>query len=111
GGGGGGGADGREGVGGLLEDAVAQPPPGLLVDRRPRREVVGQEPPCAAGLDHVPQRVEQLPKRMLTLRGVLRHETKVGKQKRPFRVRDVATVGLPWSVHPAKNMAPQTPRP
>ena len=60
-----------------LEAPGRQPPPGLLVHRRPRREVVGQEPPRATGLDQPPEGVEHLPEVVLPLPGILPDQCQV----------------------------------
>src|SRR5262245_52315986 len=56
------------------EDPGGQPPPGLLVDGGPGREVVGHVPPLAAGLDQPAQGVEHLPQVLPPLRGARPHQ-------------------------------------
>ena len=48
------------------------------ITARPRREIVGQEPPSAAGLDHVPHGVEQFAERVLFLAASSRISVRYG---------------------------------
>src|SRR5262245_60087566 len=60
-----------------LEAAGVDPPKGLLVDRLPRREMVGHHAPRGAGPDHPPQGVEYIPQVVFPLRCLLIHEGEV----------------------------------
>src|ERR687889_1503493 len=70
----------------LLEDARFEPPLRLLVDRLPRRQVVGHVAPRRAGAYDPPQSVEDLAQIVLALRGVLSNECQVGGNKCPLFV-------------------------
>ena len=76
----------------LLEDARFEPPLRLLVDRLPRRQVVGHVSPRRAGAYDPPQSVEDLAQVVLALGGVLPHEREVRGDKRPLLVGNVAWV-------------------
>src|SRR5215210_4824577 len=70
----------------LLEDARFYPPLRLLVDRLPRRQVVGHVAPGRPGPHDPPQPVEDLAQVVLALRGVLPNEREVGSDKLPLFV-------------------------
>ena len=70
----------------LLEDTRFEPPLRLLVDRLPRRQVVGHVAPRGAGPHDPPQPVEDLAQFVLALRGVLSDECQVGGNKCPLFV-------------------------
>lgn len=55
----------------LVPQAIALPEPEVVIDRAPRREVFGQVPPLAAGLDQVENRVEQFPEGMFAATALL----------------------------------------
>jgi len=82
-----------------FEHACLAPSPRLLIDSGPRREIMRQKPPLTAGLDHVTQRVEQLPQRVITLRRVFAHQAQIGQQKFPFHIRNIAGIRLPCRAH------------
>ena len=62
-----------------------------------------QESPVAACFLHVPKGVEQLSFGVETLRCIVAHVREIRQQKVPFRIRDVAGISLPWSVHDSKS--------
>ena len=86
--------DGPQVVDDGLEAAGGQPAAGLLVDRRPGREVGREVTPGGAGADEPAQGVEDVAEVMLTLAGVLGQQAEVGQDELPFGVGDVAGVGL-----------------
>ena len=63
-------------VGHRLEATRRNPPSGLLVNRRPRWEIVEHHSPMAAGLDQPTQGVENLAQVVLSLRRVLSHQVR-----------------------------------
>ena len=86
-------------VGDMLEDAGLDQAAGLLVHGGPRREVVRQQPPLAAGLDDISRGVEQLAEGMLALRGILPHQGQIRREKLPLGVGYVGGVRFPGGVH------------
>src|SRR5215212_11813389 len=67
----------------LLEDARFYPPLRLLVDRLPRRQVVGHVSPRGAGAYDPPQSVEDLAQIVLALGCVFPNEREVRSKERP----------------------------
>ena len=86
-------------VGDRLEDARLEPASGLLIHGGPGGKIMGQVTPLAAGLDDVADGVEEVPQRVLTLRGVFAHQGEVGEEELPFRVGDVTGIGLRCRAH------------
>src|SRR5215217_5869666 len=76
----------------LLEYAGLQPPPRLLVDGFPRRQVVRHVAPGGAGVHDPPQSIEHLAQIVVALWGVFSNERQVGDNKRPLFVGNVAWV-------------------
>ena len=56
----------------LLENTGINPSTSLLIDGGPGRKIVRQEAPWTAGLNDVPQSVEEFAQRMLPLRRISR---------------------------------------
>ena len=77
-----------------LEAAGGEPAAGLLVDRRPGREVLGDVTPLGAGADDPAEGVEDVAEAVLALAGVLGEQAEVGQDELPLGVGDVAGVGL-----------------
>lgn len=75
----------------LLEDARLEPPPRLLVDGLPRRQVVGHAP-WRASSHHPPETIEHFAQIVVSLEGVLPDEREVWGDKRPLFVGNVARV-------------------
>src|SRR5215213_4552335 len=75
-----------------LEHPCPKPPPRLLVDGFPRRQVVGHVSPRRAGADHPPQSVEYLSEVVIALGCVLPEECQVRGDERPLFVGNVAWV-------------------
>ena len=69
--------------------ACLPPSLGLLMHRRPGRQVVGQQAPRATGLDHVTHRVEQLTQRIEALGGVFAQQRQVRGDERPLLITHV----------------------
>lgn len=86
-------------VGDDLEDAWAEPASHLVIDGRPRREVVGQEPPARPGAGHPAQGVEDVARVMIALRGIEAYQGEIGEGELPFVVADIRRVGLAWGIH------------
>src|SRR5215212_320100 len=76
----------------LLEDSRFYPPLRLLVDRLPRRQVVGHVSPRRAGPHHPSEPVQHLAQVVLALGRVLPNEREVGSDKLPLLVGNVAWV-------------------
>ena len=75
-----------------LEAARLQPAPGLLVDRRPRRQIVRHGAPGNAVLDQIAQAVEHLAQGMIALPGILAQQRQVGHHQRPFLIGHVGRI-------------------
>src|SRR5829696_4994436 len=75
-----------------LEDASLQPPPRLLVDGFPRRQVVWHIAPGRAGAHYPPQSIEHLTQVVVALWSVFSNERQVRGNKRPLFVGNVAWV-------------------
>jgi len=82
-----------------LETPGLVPAPPLLVDRRPGRKVIGQQPPRCASAGQPAQRVEHLAQRVAPLRGLFVDQRQVRRHEVPLFGADVARVRL--SVHRA----------
>ncbi len=78
-----------------FEDPGVEPPWGLLVDGRPRREAVWHHAPGRASAYDPAQGVEDLAQLVGALRGVLSNERQVGGEEGPLLVRNVGRVRLP----------------
>jgi hypothetical protein len=93
-----------------FEATGVRPPPGLLVDDVPRRQVVGHHPPLHAGADDEAQPVEDLAQAMLPLGGSLVHQRQIGDDESPLVVGHVAGVrfaGRDTGFHPPMIPHPQ----
>ena len=90
-----------------LEDPGLDPAAGLLVDRRPGRQIAWHEAPLEAGAGDVAQPVEEFPQRMVALRRIFAHQGQVGGQEGPFLIGNIGGVaGAGWGIH-----APMVRRP
>jgi hypothetical protein len=90
-----------------LEDPGLDPPPGLLVDGGPGRQIGGHEAPLEAGAGDVAQAVEEFAQGMGALRGILTHQGEVGSQEGPFLIADVGGIaGAGCGIHTGKGTAP-----
>ena len=83
----------------LLENPLLYPAASLLVDSGPSWKIVRQESPLAARADNVLYCIEKIAQRMFALRNIVARQAKIRKKELPFRVRDVAGIGLPCRVH------------
>ena len=88
-----------------LEAAGGEPAAGLLVDRLPGGEVLGQVAPGGAAADEPAEGVEDVAEVVDALAGVLGEQAEVGDDELPFGVGDVAGVGL-VSDHTLNYVAP-----
>ena len=80
-----------------LETARIDPSPHLLIDRCPRRQIVGQKAPVAARLGNVAKCVEHIAQRVVSLRSVLATQRQIRDYKRPLLVRYIARIARPES--------------
>jgi hypothetical protein len=76
-----------------LEAAGGEPPAGLLVDRLPRGEVLGEVTPRGATTDRPPRGVEGVAEAVGAPAGVLGEQAEVGDDELPLGVGNVAGVG------------------
>jgi hypothetical protein len=94
------------------EGPVPRPPGGQRVDRLPRREVRGQRPPLAAGVQHVEQGIGHGPPPVLLRTAaqlrVAQHDREQRLQRRPLLVGQVA--GIARHALPAAALAGARPR-
>jgi hypothetical protein len=67
-----------------LEASGAQPAAALLIDRLPRREVLGQVAPLGAGANDPPQGVEDVAEVVDPLAGVLREGAEIRGDELPL---------------------------
>ena len=67
-----------------LETTRIDPSPHLLIDRLPRRQIVGQKAPLTARLGNVTKCVEYIAKRIIPLRSVLATQRQIRGYKRPL---------------------------
>src|SRR3712207_5116053 len=74
----------------LLEYASLQPPPRLLIDGFPRRQVVRHIAPGRAGAHDPPQSIEHLAQVVVALWSVFSNERQLRVNKRPLFVGNVA---------------------
>ncbi len=73
---------------------------GLLIDRMPRGQIVGHHAPLGPRAHDPAQAVEHLAQRMLALGRSFRHQHQIGRDKRPFVIRDIRRVWLAcWYFH------------
>ena len=72
-----------------VKAAGCQPALRLLVDRRPRRQVMGHLTPLRTGFDDIAQAVEDLAQRMLALASIFRQQGQIPCHQGPFFIRDV----------------------
>jgi hypothetical protein len=66
---------------------------GLLIDRRPRRKIVGKIPSLTPGLDDMPERVEEIAQRVFALEGFQKTPKRLPKDTQTdmqFRSRRVS---------------------
>ena len=77
-----------------LEATRIKPTPALLVDRLPRRQIVGQHPPGRSRAHQPTQGVEDLTQIVLALRRLRVHQGQVGRSEAPFFIADVCRVRL-----------------
>jgi hypothetical protein len=77
-----------------LEAARVQPAPALLVDRLPRRQIVGQHTPGRSCAYQPAQGVEDFAQIVLALRCVLVHQGEVWRSEAPFFIADIRGIGL-----------------
>ena len=75
-----------------LQNAVVAQPQEPAVDRLPRREAVGQEPPGATGSEHVEDRVHDLPHRPRSRPSRQARRRQVRLQQSPLLVAHIACV-------------------
>ena len=84
--------------------ASLDPTLGLLINRGPRRQVIGHHSPGTTGFDHVADRVEDDPRGVVPLRRIFLEQGEVRSAKRPFFIADITVVtDLPtglFSGHP-----------
>ncbi len=84
----------RPQVAGHVREAVGgQPALRLLVDGRPRRQVVRHETPRRARLHDVTQPVEHLAQLVVALGRILPQQREIGRHQRPFFIGHVGRVG------------------
>ena len=98
-------------IGDGLEAASLDPTLGLLVDRFPTWEIMGQHAPGGPSPDHPAQGIEDFPQLMLALRRVFGHQREIGSHEGPFGVTDIGGVGLTMKVgctHPSSLATPPT---
>ncbi len=81
-------------LGERLEAPRGQPALRLLIHGGPRWKVVRHGPPGDVVADHVAQRVEQFPQRVIALWRCLRHQRQIRHHQRPFLVADVRRIRL-----------------
>jgi hypothetical protein len=84
-----------------LEDAGKYPSLGLLVDRRPRRQIVRHKTPLIAGLDDVAKAIEHSPQGVLPLRRVLPAQSQIPRHKTPFLIAYVTRIHGLLRPHPS----------
>jgi hypothetical protein len=65
-----------------LEYACFQPPPGLLVHHRPRRQVGGHHALGCACADHTPESVEHFTQAIYAMRHICSHQGQIWRDKR-----------------------------
>lgn len=78
----------------ILQAARGHPAAGLLVDDRPRRQIVRQIPPVRSGFHDIAQAVVDLAQIVAPVTGLFRQLRQIGCDERPFFVLDVGGVGL-----------------
>ncbi len=69
--------------------ARLDPALGLLVDRCPRRQIIGNHPPWTDGAYHVALPIEYGTHRVLPLGRTLDHQRQVGGDKGPLFIRNI----------------------
>ncbi len=86
-------------VGDGLQGVRAEPALGLLIDGRPRREVVWHQSPARSGTGHPAQGIEDVAQVMIALRGIEAHQDEIGGDELPFVIADIGGVGLASDIH------------
>src|SRR5208283_3063317 len=64
----------------------------LLMNRVPRRQVVGNHSPRTSGADHVAHRIEEPSNRVFALWRILFHQGQIGGAKLPLLIANIALV-------------------
>ena len=72
--------------------ASGDPALGLLIDRRPRREVGRQHPPLGTSAHDPAQPIENFTQIVAALRGLFDHQGQVGGDERPLLVAHIGRV-------------------
>jgi len=72
-----------------VEDVGIDPASGLVIDRLPGRQVMGQVAPLKAGAGNEPESLEELTQGMVAVGGILAHEGEVRCPEGPFLIRHV----------------------
>jgi hypothetical protein len=85
----------------VIEDAGLDPALHLLVDGRPRRQVVADHAPGTTGAHDPPERVVDLAEVVLALRRILADQREVGLDQLPLVILDVGRIGLPCNALPS----------
>jgi hypothetical protein len=91
-----------------LPGAVQTPETKVVIDGLPRREVVRQQSPGAAALEHVEDGVEDLAQAMEARRTVGFGSGKVGLQAAPFGIRQIGLICFSHARYPTERV-PQNP--
>ena len=78
-----------------IERAVPVPQIEIIVDRRARRQVLGDRPPLAAGAQDIHQTVDDLPHVHRTLVAAALGRRNERLNQRPFLVRQIARIAQP----------------
>jgi len=86
-----------------LKASRLEPALSLLINRAPRRQIVGRHAPRATGPYQPAQTVEEFPQRISSLRGMLVHQCQIRHTKIPFFVADIARITFSFCCHPQLN--------
>jgi hypothetical protein len=81
-------------VGHRLKTSRPNPAQGLLMHRRPRRQIMRQQAPRTTGPHHPAQGIKDRPQRVLALRRLLVHQGQIGHAKLPFLVAHIGRIAV-----------------